>query len=98
MALKTRDEYLENVVHKNEYIKAYFPFAHAYGADRTEYGEAFFFESMSDMEKMFDRNGELFRAHWDTEEARKAYGKKAGKYYTGVHGDRIYTHVLELSK
>ncbi|MEJ2113119.1 MAG: hypothetical protein P8X62_05295 [Flavobacteriaceae bacterium] len=95
---ETRDEYLENVIHKNEYVKAYFPFAHAYGADRTEYGEAFFFESMSDMEKMFDRNGELFRAHWDTEEARKAYGEKAGKYYTGVHGDAIYTHVLELSK
>jgi hypothetical protein len=93
-----RDEYLENVIHKNEYIKAYYPYAHAYGADRTEYGEAFFFDSMDDMDKMFDRNGELFKEHWTTEEARDAFGDKSSKYYTGVHGDRVYSSVFGLSK
>ena len=93
-----RDEYLENVVHKNEYIKAYYPHAHAYGADRTEYMEAFFLNSLGDMDKMFDRNSELFKEHWTTEEARDAFGDNNSKYYTGLHGDRVYTSVFGLSK
>jgi len=93
-----RNELLENVTHKNEYIKAYYPSAHAWGADRTEYVEAFFVDSMDDLEKMLDRNGELFRAHWTDEAAREEFGEKNGKYYTGIHGDYIYTYVAELSK
>ncbi len=93
-----RDEYLEKVVHKNEMIKAYYPNAHAWGTDRTEYVEAFFFNSMDDLDNMFERNGELVKEAWPDEEARKEMGEKASKYYTGVHGDYIYTLVEELSK
>lgn len=93
-----RNEAVENVIHKNEYIKAYYPSAHAWGTDRTEYVEAFFVDSLADLEKMQERNGELFREHWVDEEARKTYGEKNSKYYTGRHGDYIYTLVAGLSK
>jgi len=93
-----RDEYTENVIHKNELVKAYYPSAHAWGSDRTEYVEAFLLNSMADLDKMFERTGELMEAHWPDEAAREEINKKAGKYFTGVHGDYIYTFVEQLSK
>ena len=93
-----RDEYLEKVFHKNELIKAYYPNAHAWGADRTEYVEGFMVNSMADLDEMFDRNAELFKEAWPDEADRKERRKKAGKYFTGVHGDYIYTLVSELMK
>jgi len=95
---KFRKEGLENVINKNEYIKAYYPSVHAWGADRTEFIEAFIVESISDIDKMFDKNTELYKAKWPDENARKARGKKMSKYFTGVHGDYIYTAVAGLSK
>ena len=93
-----RNQSLENVIHKNEYIKAYYPSAHAWGADRTEYVEAFFVASLDELEKMLARSGELFEEHWSDEAAREEFGKKNAKYYTGVHGDYIYTYIAELAK
>ncbi len=93
-----RDEHLENVFHKNELIKAYYPNSHAWGADRTEYVEGFMVDSMADLDEMFNRNGELAKEAWPDEAARKERGEKAGKYFTGVHGDYIYTLVSELVK
>lgn len=93
-----RNEGLENIIQKNEYIKAYYPHVHAWGADRTEFVEAFLVESLADIDKMFDRNTELFNAKWTDENVRKTRGKKMGKYFTGTHGDYIYTAIAGLSK
>jgi hypothetical protein len=93
-----RMEGIEKVVNKNEYIKAYFPNTHAWGADRTEFVEAFYYDSMADIEKGQTRGNELAKAAWPDENARVARGKKWGKYFTGVHGDYIYTLVSKLSK
>jgi hypothetical protein len=93
-----RTEYTENVIHKNEYIKGYFPNSHFWGSDRTEFVEAFLLNSMDDLDKMFGRTGELVKEHWPDDEARKEMNKKAGTYFTGVHGDYIYTMVEQLSK
>ena len=93
-----RNEFLKNGTHKNELIKGYYPNAHAWGTDRTEYVEGFMVNSMADLDKMFDRQGELFQAHWTDEDARKEYGEKSAKYWTGVHGDYIYTLIDELVK
>ncbi len=93
-----RDEYVEKVLHKNELIKGYYPNSHAWGADRTEYVEGFIVNSMADLDAMFERNGELTKEAWPDDSAREEMGKKASKYYTGVHGDYIYTLVEELSK
>lgn len=91
-------EYVDNVYRKNELIKGYYPMVHAWGSDRTEFVEAYFLDSMENLEKMFDRNDELYKAHWTDESARKEHGEKAGKYFTGVHGDYIYDVVSELVK
>jgi hypothetical protein len=93
-----RMEAVEKIINKNELIKAYYPNGHAWGADRTEFVEAFYFESMADIEKSQERADELAKVAWPDENARKARGKKMGKYFTGVHGDYIYTLVSKLSK
>lgn len=89
---------VNNVIHKNELIKGYYPNAHAWGSDRTEFVEAFYFESMADLDKSAAQSGELAKAAWPDEKARQERGKKMAKYYTGVHGDYIYTLVSSLSK
>lgn len=91
-------KYLENVIHKNEYIKAYYPNAHYYGSDRTEFLEAFYVDSLTDLDKMLDNMGTLANEAWPDEAAREEMGKKMGKYFTGIHGDYIYTYISGLSK
>lgn len=94
----TAKEYFDNVTNKNEYIKAYYPMAHAWGSDRTEAIEAFFVESLADLDKMSDRDTELYEAHWKDEASRKAMEDKGAKYFDGRHGDYIYTYVAGLAK
>src|SRR5690606_24202229 len=53
-------EYFDNVTNKNEYIKASYPMAHAWGSDRTEFVEAIYLDSIADLDKMFDKNTELY--------------------------------------
>lgn len=89
---------VKNVIHKNELIKGYYPNVHAWGSDKTEFIEAFYFESLDDLDKSAARGGELAKAAWPDENARKERGKKMSKYFTGVHGDYIYTLVSSLSK
>ncbi|WP_299398958.1 hypothetical protein [uncultured Gelidibacter sp.] len=91
-------EYFDNVTNKNEFVKAYYPMAHAWGSDRTEFLEAYFFDSMADLESMFDRDTELFEAHWKDEASRKSMGEKGNKYFDNRHGDYIYTYVAGLAK
>lgn len=93
-----KKEYIDNVINKNDFILGYYPNAHAWGTDRTEYLEAFYVESMKNLDKMLSKNGELFDANWADEAARKEFGKKMGKYFTGIYGDYIYTRVFGLSK
>ena len=92
-----RMEYNEHVIQKNEVIMAYYPLMHSYGADNTEFIEVFVLKSMADFDAMNKRTDELFMAHWNDETKRKEDGKKMGKYFTGVHGDYIYTSVPELN-
>ncbi len=91
-------EYQENVLMKNDYIKGYYPNRHTWGADGTEFVEAFLLESMDDLDDMLKKNGELFREHWADEDKRKEYWKNSNKYFTGVHGDYLYTMVHGISE
>lgn len=93
-----RNGFVENVINKNEYIKGYYPSEHHYGADRTEFVEAFYVDSVADLDKMFDRNVELRNEAWPDKSTRQELGKKMGKYFTGIHSDFIYTYVSGLSK
>ncbi len=83
-----RKKALENVVHKNEYAVEYYPGQHAWGSDRREFIEAFILNSLCDLKKMFDRGAELNKEALTEEE-----GKALGKYFTGVHGDYLFTPV-----
>lgn len=88
----------KNVFHKNNLIKSYYPNYHGYGADRRDFIEAFVVESLSDVEKSFDRNAELVESNWPDENKRKAFFDKMKKYFTGVHGDYLYKNIPELMK
>ena len=96
--MKLHLEYNENVTHNNEYYKGYYPQSHHYGADRTEFVEVFLTETLADLEKGLAKQNELFRKHWGTEEEQNAFNDKFDKYFTGVHGDRIFSSVPELHK
>lgn len=91
-------KYLDAVTYKNDYIKGYYPYVHAWGNDKTEFTEVFVYENLGDIEKSFEKNGELFKATWNDDGKRKAYDKDYNKYFTGIHGDYIYRSVPELSK
>jgi len=91
-----RDAHLD-MINKNEYIKAYFPSAHFYGADSTERIEAFFLNSLDDLSKMYARNTELAKEAIPDDAERKAKATRAAKY-SGGHGDSFYTFVGGLSK
>lgn len=91
-------QYFDAVINKNDYVKAYYPNEHAWGADKTEFTEAMVVESLSDLEKALKKNGELFNANWNDEAKQKAFNDKMNKYTTGVHGDYIYRSVHELTK
>ncbi len=93
-----RTEMLENVINKNEFIKGYYPHRHFWGHDSTEFIEAFFVDSFESLNKMNTRNGELMEEHWSDEEARKEFFNKYNKYFTGVHGDKVYSVVAGLNK
>jgi hypothetical protein len=64
----------------------------------NEFLEAFYVDSLTDLDKMLDRLGELPEEAWPDEASRKEMGEKMSKYYTGIHSDYIYTYVSGLSK
>ena len=92
------EEYLENVIYKNEYIKGYYPSRHYYGSDSRDFIEVFVVNSLADIEASFDKTTELTNAHWPDEEARKAFFKEYDKYFSGWHADYIYRNVPGLAK
>ncbi|MGB5419189.1 hypothetical protein [Algibacter sp.] len=86
------------IVQKNEYVKFYSPLVHAWGSDKTEFLEAFYLESLADLDKMWERDDELMKETFPDTEENRVKGKAWGKYFTGVHGDYLYTWIHDLSK
>jgi len=94
-----RKEYVENVIHKDPSVQAYYPMRHLYGADSREMLEVFVVKSMADLEAMNSGGiSELVNAQWPDEEKRKAFFKEMNKYSSPWHGDLVYTSVPELMK
>lgn len=91
-------QYNEQVTYKNEFYKGYYPMRHHSGSDRSEFIEVFVAETLANLEKGIAKQGELFRSHWDTDKKSSEFNDKFNKYFTGVHGDRIYSSVPELYK
>lgn len=95
---KGYNEYAKNVIHKNPFIKAYYPHRHLWGSDARDFVEVFVFDSLSDLEKSTDKNNELIKAAWPDESKRKAFFEEMNKLFTGKHADFIYQNVPELAK
>lgn len=89
--------YNENVTFKNEHVKAYYLYRHLYGADSRQLTEVYAVEDLASLEAMLKKNNEIAEATW-TEEERKEFGEKYGKYWTGFHADYVFSGVLELMK
>jgi len=93
-----RKEYVENVVHKNPNVKAYYNYRHAWGADNRQFTEVTVVSSLAHIESGFDETEKLIEAHWPVEAERKAFFKKYDRYFSGWHGDYIYRNMPELMK
>ncbi|WP_300567038.1 hypothetical protein [Flavobacterium sp.] len=83
---------------KNEYLKAYYPYSHAWGSNSTDFVEVYVVESLASLEKAFERDDELFNAQWKDEKSRDDFNKKLGRYFTKTHSDYIYRSVVGLQK
>ncbi len=91
-------EYNEKVTFKNPYIKAYYPQRHSWGSDSRDFVEAFFYDSLADLEKSNDTEEELIEAAWPIEANRKLFLEDLKKSFTGIHGDYLYLNMPSLSK
>jgi hypothetical protein len=91
-------QYFDAVINKNDFIKAYYPNRHAWGADNTQFTEVYLVDSLADLDNALNKNRELFRVTWNDDAKRKAYSDKMDKYFTGKHSDYIYKSVHELTK
>ncbi|WP_224484987.1 hypothetical protein [Robertkochia aurantiaca] len=90
--------FTENLVKKNDYVKAYYPHMHAWGADRREMVDAWLYASMADLDKATENQEKLFEEAMPDEAERRAWNQKGRKYFTGVHKDYLYSYLHELSK
>jgi hypothetical protein len=95
---KGMKEYNEKITMNNPYIKGYYPNRHAWGSDSQDFLEAFYYDSLADLEKSYDKDNELIKAAWPKEEERKAFFDDLDKLFTGIHGDYIYHNMPTLSK
>lgn len=93
-----RDPFVKEVIHKNQFIKGYYPYVHAWGADKRDFIEVFVVATLADLDKALDESGKLNKARFNDEAKQKAAGKKMGKYFTGFHGDYVYKSVPSLAK
>ena len=91
-------EFNEKITMNNPYIKGYYPHRHAWGADSRDFLEAFYYDSLADLKKSFDKDNELIKAAWPKEEERKVFFDNLDKIFTGIHGDYIYHNMPTLSK
>jgi len=93
-----RMEYAEKVIQKNPYLLAYYPLAHAWGACSNEMLNVYVVASMADVPKLNQAWTGLEEAAWPDKAARDAWFKKYDTYFTGVHGDYIYSTIPGVSK
>lgn len=91
-------EYNEKITMNNPYIKGYYPNRHAWGSDSRDFLEAYYYDSLSDLEKSSDKQNELIKTAWPKEEDRKVFFDGLNLAFTGIHGDFIYHNEPTLSK
>lgn len=91
-------EYNEKITMKDPYVKAYYPFRHAWGSDSRDFMEAYFYDSFADIEKSNQKQEELVKTTWPKEADSKAFFDELKLAFTGIHGDYIYHNLPVASK
>lgn len=95
--MEIQNWFVDEILPKNEFAMAYFPYTHAWGSSGTEFLEIWVYENMENMEKSGKKINELIEAS-KTEEELNAMEEIGKKYFTNKHEDYIYSRVSELSK
>jgi hypothetical protein len=95
---KNVKEFNEKITFKDPYIKAYYPFRHSWGSNSTDFNEAFFYDSLADLEKSSEKIDELIKSTWPNEKDADAFFDELEKSFTGKHSDYIYRNIPSLSK
>lgn len=85
-----KNQQLTAATNKNDFINACYPMVSASGANKTDFTEVFVTEMMSDIQKVLDKNGKLYKTTWNTNAKRKDYNSKTNKYFTDAQGDYSY--------
>lgn len=91
------DEFFDNIIMKNIYIRGFYTFKHRYGANSTDATEIAVFENFADYEAAFIENDRLVHEYWSDETERKKFFKEFRKIFSG-HGDFIYQNIPSLAK
>ena len=87
-------EYNTWVMDKNDVIISYKVVRHWWGNNNRDFVTIVEVESWEDVLGFNQKANELFEAHWDTPEKRKAFNDAYNKYFTGQHSDEIYQEVV----
>ncbi|MFD2726071.1 hypothetical protein [Hyunsoonleella rubra] len=95
---KVMTDDFNKMIKDNPLIKGYYPHRHAWGSDGREIMEAYFLDSMTDLDAVFKGLGDALEKAYPDEADRKKRDEVLRKYFTGVHGDAIYKFVAGLSK
>jgi len=90
-------EYLTNVIQKNKYIRAYYPYRYYLGSDSREFIEMVVVNSLVDLDKMFKKNDALLKKYIPDEEKRREFLNIYGRAIASNQDD-IYVNVPSLSK
>ncbi|MFC4817996.1 hypothetical protein [Flavobacterium sp. GCM10023249] len=91
-------EVQDNLAAKNDILKAYYTYAHAWGSKGSEFVEVFVYDSLGDIEKGWNKDDELAKAYWKDEAKMKEFDKKMNKYFSPIHGDYLYRNEVGLQK
>ena len=86
-------EYNKWVMDKNDVIISYKVVRHWWGHNNRDFVTIVEVASWEDIPGFNQKANELFEAHWDTPEKRKAFNDAYNKYFTGQHSDEIYQEV-----
>lgn len=91
--VEVEKEYLDKVTMKNEYVMNAGFYTHLYTSNSTDVKYVQAFGNWEDIEKANGRNSELEKEAWPNDDARAAYMKTQGSFYTNKHSDEIYSVV-----
>ncbi len=84
------NEYCKYCLANNEYVVSYKSFRHWWGHNNRDFYVMMELKTWDDILKESEKESELFRKHWATQEQRDQFNNAFGRYFTTQHSDEIY--------